>query len=61
MIDTDPYLDLAAFAALPRLTGLTLSLDGSRLVASVEQPDGKGSRYTSAVWEVRLQVASRPG
>jgi dipeptidyl aminopeptidase/acylaminoacyl peptidase len=46
--------DLAAFTALPRLTGLALSLDGSRLVTSMQQPDGKGSRYTSSLWEIDL-------
>jgi dipeptidyl aminopeptidase/acylaminoacyl peptidase len=48
------YADLAAFTALPRLTGLALSLDGSRLVATVQQPDADGARYVSAVWEVPL-------
>ena len=46
--------DLAAFAALPRLTGLRLSLDGSRLVAVMQQPDAKGARYTSSLWEIDL-------
>ncbi|HEY7008745.1 MAG TPA: prolyl oligopeptidase family serine peptidase [Jatrophihabitantaceae bacterium] len=46
--------DLAAYAALPRLTGLALSLDGSRLVATLQQPDAKGARYTSSLWEIDL-------
>jgi dipeptidyl aminopeptidase/acylaminoacyl peptidase len=46
--------DLAAFAALPRLTGLVLSLDGSRLVATVQTPDAKGARYRSSLWELGL-------
>src|SRR6185369_9023146 len=37
-----------------RLTGLALSQDGSRLVAAVQQPDAKGARYVSALWEVPL-------
>jgi dipeptidyl aminopeptidase/acylaminoacyl peptidase len=46
--------DLGAFTALPRLTGLTLSLDGSRLVAVLQQPDAKGARYTSSLWNLDL-------
>ena len=50
----DVYADLSAFAALRRLTGLALSIDGSRLVASVQQPDPKSSRYVSSLWEIPL-------
>lgn len=50
----EPFADLAAFAALPRLTGLALSGDGTRLVASVQAPDAKGARYSSALWEIAL-------
>ena len=50
----DLYADLASFAALPRLTGLALSVDGSRLVASVQAPDAAGGRYASALWEIGL-------
>jgi dipeptidyl aminopeptidase/acylaminoacyl peptidase len=49
-----PFGDLAAYAALPRLTGLALSTDGMRLVASMQQPDDKGARYTSSLWELDL-------
>jgi len=48
------YADLAAFLALPRLTALTLSSDGTRLVAAVQRPDAKKSRYVSSLWEVPL-------
>ena len=47
-----PFSDLAAFVALPRLTGLVLSPDGSRLVASVATLDEKKSRYVTALWEL---------
>jgi dipeptidyl aminopeptidase/acylaminoacyl peptidase len=53
-VTTDPYLDLAAFTALPRLTDLALSLDGSRLVASMQQPDEKGARYATSLWQIPL-------
>jgi dipeptidyl aminopeptidase/acylaminoacyl peptidase len=48
------YADLSAFVALPRVTGLALSQDGSRLVASVQGLDRKGARYVSGLWEVPL-------
>ncbi|MEO8888398.1 MAG: prolyl oligopeptidase family serine peptidase [Jatrophihabitantaceae bacterium] len=53
-MDDHPYLDLAAFTALPRLTGLALGPDGSRLVASLQQPDAKGARYASSLWQIPL-------
>jgi dipeptidyl aminopeptidase/acylaminoacyl peptidase len=46
--------DLAAYAATPRLTGLALSVDGSRLVTTLQQPDAKGARYTSSIWQIPL-------
>ena len=39
---------------MPRLTGLALSPAGDRLVATVAQPDAKGARYVSAIWEIPL-------
>lgn len=47
-----PFHDLDDFVAIPRLTGLVLSPDGGRLVASVEQPAPGGDRYQSALWEI---------
>jgi dipeptidyl aminopeptidase/acylaminoacyl peptidase len=46
------FADLAQFVALPRVTSLALSLNGDRLVAAIQQPDEKGARYTSALWEI---------
>lgn len=46
--------DLGQFTALPRVSGLALSVDGTRLVAQVQQPDAKGARYAGAVWELDL-------
>jgi dipeptidyl aminopeptidase/acylaminoacyl peptidase len=48
------FADIAAFVALPRITGLTLGPDGRRLVAAVQAPDRKGARYVSALWEIPL-------
>ncbi|HEX2029678.1 MAG TPA: S9 family peptidase [Nitriliruptorales bacterium] len=47
-----PGFDLDRFLALPRLSGLTLSLDGERLVVSVAEPSEDGTRFVSALWEV---------
>lgn len=52
MVIDHPFHEISAFAALPRLTGIALSIDGTRLVATVAEPDGKGAKYTSAIWDV---------
>jgi dipeptidyl aminopeptidase/acylaminoacyl peptidase len=46
------FHDLDAYLALPRLSGLALSLDGTRLVTTVATLDPKATRYVSALWEV---------
>jgi dipeptidyl aminopeptidase/acylaminoacyl peptidase len=48
------FTDLAAFVALPRVTGLTLSPDGTRLVATAQRPDPAVSRYVTSLWEIPL-------
>lgn len=50
--ESSPFADLAAFAALPRVSGLALSPDGTRLVATLDQPDAKRAKYVSSLWEV---------
>jgi hypothetical protein len=47
-----PFHRLADFTALPRLGGLALSPDGSRLVTSVATLDAEGTKWQSALWEV---------
>ncbi|MCZ2830649.1 S9 family peptidase [Modestobacter sp. VKM Ac-2986] len=47
-----PFHRLADFVALPRLGGLALSPDGSRLVTSVATLDPEGTKWQSALWEV---------
>ncbi len=47
-----PFNDLESFAALPRMSGLAMSPDGTQLVVSVSSPDEKGHRYSSALWRV---------
>jgi dipeptidyl aminopeptidase/acylaminoacyl peptidase len=49
---SSPFQDLQDFLALPRLGGLALSPDGTRLVTTVAVPDPEGSRLRPAVWEI---------
>lgn len=50
-----PFHDLEQYIALPRLSGLVLSPDGSRLVTSVATLDPAGTGYVTALWEVDPQ------
>lgn len=43
---------LDSYLALPRLSGLVLSPDGSRLVTAVQTLDPKATGYVTALWEV---------
>jgi len=47
-----PFHRVADFIALPRLGGLALSPDGTRLVTSVATLDAEGKKWQSALWEV---------
>lgn len=47
-----PFHDLDAYVALPRMSGLTLSPDGTRLVTAVSTLDAQRTRYVTALWEV---------
>ena len=47
-----PFHNLDTFAALPRMSGLTMSPDGTQLVVAVSTPDPKSHRYQSALWRV---------
>jgi dipeptidyl aminopeptidase/acylaminoacyl peptidase len=47
-----PFHDLAAYVGLRRLSGLTVSPDGQRLVTTVAVPSADGKKYVSALWEV---------
>ncbi|WP_308123503.1 S9 family peptidase [Modestobacter marinus] len=47
-----PFHRLADFVALPRLGGLALSPDGTRLITSVATLDPEGKKWQSALWEV---------
>lgn len=47
-----PFDDLQSFVALPRLAGLALSPDGSRLVTTVASLDRDRTAWRPALWEV---------
>ncbi|RIK14481.1 MAG: S9 family peptidase [Acidobacteria bacterium] len=47
-----PFHDLDHYVAVPRLSGLAVSPDGTRLVTTVATVNRKGTGYSSAVWEV---------
>nr|WP_257998262.1 alpha/beta fold hydrolase [Zhihengliuella halotolerans] len=47
-----PFHDLDAFIALPRLGGLALSDDGTRLVTTMSSLDQDQTAYVSALWEI---------
>ncbi|MFC7403565.1 S9 family peptidase [Georgenia alba] len=47
-----PFHDLDAYVALPRLAGLALSPDGTRLVAGVSTLNDDATAYVTALWEV---------
>ena len=47
-----PFHDLDAYLALPRIGGLALSPDGTRLATIVSTLDPTATRYVNAVWEL---------
>ncbi|MGP0223917.1 S9 family peptidase [Paenarthrobacter sp. NCHU4564] len=47
-----PFHDLDHYLAIPRVSGLTLSPDGTRLVTTVTTLNGKGTEFVTALWEL---------
>ncbi|MFD8076253.1 S9 family peptidase [Streptomyces sp. NPDC059718] len=52
MPESTAFHDLAAFLALPRVSSLALSPDGTRLVTSVQELSADRTRFIGALWEV---------
>ena len=48
----NPFDDLATFLEIPRVTGLALAPDGSRLAVGVQHLSPDGKKFVSSVWEV---------
>jgi len=46
------FADLDQYVTHPRLSGLSLSPDGSRLVTTVSVPNAKNDGYVGALWEI---------
>ena len=47
-----PFHDLDHYLSIPRVSGLALSPDGSRLVTTVSTLNGKDSEFATALWEL---------
>jgi dipeptidyl aminopeptidase/acylaminoacyl peptidase len=47
-----PFYDVDEFLALPRVSGLAVSPDGSRVVTSIAELNDKRTEFVSAIWEV---------
>ncbi|MFE2426128.1 S9 family peptidase [Streptomyces sp. NPDC059373] len=52
MPDSTAFHDLGAFVALPRVSSLALSPDGTRLVTVVQELSTDRTRFVGALWEV---------
>ena len=52
MPEPTPFDDLDAYIALPRVSGLAVSVDGTRVVTTVAELNEKRTEYISAVWEI---------
>jgi len=52
MPDASPFASLDAYVAVPRLAGLAIAPDHTRLVATVQTLSPEGDSYRSALWEI---------
>ena len=55
-----PFSDLDDYIALPRVAGLAVSPDGSRVVTTVTELNDKRTEYVSAIWELDRPASGRP-
>jgi dipeptidyl aminopeptidase/acylaminoacyl peptidase len=54
------FSSLDTFVRTPRITSLALSPDGTRLVATVQEPDAKLAKYVTALWEIDPDGLAEP-
>jgi dipeptidyl aminopeptidase/acylaminoacyl peptidase len=47
-----PFHDFDHYLSIPRVSGLALSPDGSRLVTTVSTLNGKGTEFATSLWEL---------
>lgn len=55
MSTSTEFDDLHDYTAMPRVSGLVLSPDGSQLVVAVATPDAKNTKYVTAQWRLDPQ------
>jgi dipeptidyl aminopeptidase/acylaminoacyl peptidase len=55
------FHDLADYAAIPRVTGLRLSPDGSWLAAAVQTVGGEPPAYVTSIWRIPVPGDTAPG
>jgi hypothetical protein len=60
MTEPTPFDDLDAYVALPRVSGLGVSADGSRVVTTIAELNDKRAQWVNAVWEVDPRAWCRP-
>ena len=51
-VTTTPFHDLDDFLALPRVSGLAVSADGSRVVTTIAELNDKRTEFVRAIWEL---------
>jgi dipeptidyl aminopeptidase/acylaminoacyl peptidase len=54
------FHDLADYVAIPRVTGLRLSPDGSWLAAAVQTPGGDPPAYVTSIWRIPVPGDADP-
>lgn len=47
-----PFTDLDDYLRIPRVAGLAVSPDGSRVVTTISELDESGTEYRTAIWEL---------
>src|ERR1700728_2308716 len=57
---TTPFHKLSDYAAVPRVTGLRSSPDGSWLAASVQTLSSDGKKYVTSIWRIDANGGAPP-
>jgi dipeptidyl aminopeptidase/acylaminoacyl peptidase len=52
---SSPFADLDEFLALPRVSGLAVSADGTRVVTTISELDDNRTEFVSSLWELDPQ------
>ena len=56
-----PFHDLVDFVAIPRVTALQLSPNGSWLAAAVQTLSADRKKYLTSIWRIDTEAARRAG